>query len=106
MPDKVLLYGQDEDAAVFLLETALRGAGIAVQLFRVSDGEQALAFLRHSGAYAKVPRPGFDPPRSQSSQDDGSRSPFGNAEQWRIALHWRRGLYFAFVSGRPQDLCP
>lgn len=57
MPDKVLLYVEDEDAAVFLLETALREAGIAVQLFRVSDGEQALAFLRHSGAYAKAPRP-------------------------------------------------
>lgn len=57
MPDKVLLYVEDEDAAVFLLETALREAGISVQLFRVSDGEQALAFLRRSGAYAKAPRP-------------------------------------------------
>ena len=57
MPDKVLLYVEDEDAAVFLLEAALREAGLAVQLFRVSDGEQALAFLRRAGAYAKAPRP-------------------------------------------------
>jgi CheY-like chemotaxis protein len=57
MGERVLLYVEDEDAAVFLLETALREAGIQVQLYRVSDGEQALAFLRCSGAYAKAPRP-------------------------------------------------
>ncbi len=57
MSDKVLLYVEDEDAAVFLLETAIREAELAVQLFRVSDGEQALAFLQRSGAYAKAPRP-------------------------------------------------
>lgn len=57
MGESVLLYVEDEDAAVFLLETALREAGIRVQLYRVSDGEQALAFLRGSGAYEKAPRP-------------------------------------------------
>src|SRR5215469_15409106 len=57
MVGKVLLYVEDEDAAVFLLETALQEAGIQVQLYRVSDGEQALAFLRRSGAYSKAPRP-------------------------------------------------
>lgn len=57
MGDRVLLYVEDEDAAVFLLETALREAGIQVQLYRVSDGEQALAFLRGSGAYARAPKP-------------------------------------------------
>jgi CheY-like chemotaxis protein len=57
MGDRVLLYVEDEDAAVFLLETALREAGIQAQLYRVSDGEQALAFLRCSGAYAKAPKP-------------------------------------------------
>lgn len=51
------MYVEDEDAAVFLLETALKEAGIPVQLYRVSDGEQALAFLRCAGAYEKAPKP-------------------------------------------------
>jgi CheY-like chemotaxis protein len=57
MGERVLLYVEDEDAAVFLLETALKEAGIRLRLFRVADGEQALAFLHQSGAYEKVPRP-------------------------------------------------
>lgn len=57
MGERVLLYVEDEDAAVFLLETALKEAGIPVQLYRVSDGEQALAFLRCAGAYEKAPKP-------------------------------------------------
>lgn len=57
MDERVLLYVEDEDAAVFLLETALREAGIQLKLYRVSDGEQALAFLRGAGAYEKAPRP-------------------------------------------------
>jgi two-component system, chemotaxis family, response regulator Rcp1 len=57
LPENVLLYVEDEDAAVFLLETALKEAAIPAQLYRVSDGEQALAFLRKAGAYEKAPRP-------------------------------------------------
>lgn len=57
MTDPVLLYVEDEDAAAFLLETALEEAGIAVRLFRVADGEQALAFLHKSGPYTSAPRP-------------------------------------------------
>jgi CheY-like chemotaxis protein len=57
MGEKALLYVEDEDAAVFLLETALKEAGIKVELYRVSDGEQALAFLHRSGSYEKAPRP-------------------------------------------------
>lgn len=57
MGERVLLYVEDEDAAVFLLETALKEACIPVQLYRVSDGEQALAFLRCAGAYEKAPKP-------------------------------------------------
>ena len=55
--ENVLLYVEDEDAAVFLLETALKEADIPARLYRVSDGEQALAFLRKAGAYEKAPRP-------------------------------------------------
>jgi CheY-like chemotaxis protein len=57
MTDKVLLYVEDEKAAVFLLEAAIQEADLPVKLFHVSDGEQALAFLHRSGAYAKAPRP-------------------------------------------------
>ena len=57
MRERVLLYVEDEDAAVFLLETALKEAEMEVQLYRVSDGEQALAFLQRSGSYEKAPKP-------------------------------------------------
>jgi chemotaxis family two-component system response regulator Rcp1 len=57
MPKRVLLYVEDEDAAVFLLETALKEAHIQVDLYRVSDGEQAIAFLKHTPPYEWAPRP-------------------------------------------------
>lgn len=53
----VLLYVEDEDAAAFLLETALEEAGISVRLFRVADGEQALAFLHKRGVYGSAATP-------------------------------------------------
>jgi len=57
MNEHVLLYAEDEDAAVFLLEMALKEANIAITLHRVSDGEEALAFLHHNGAYVRAPKP-------------------------------------------------
>ena len=57
MNEHVLLYAEDEDAAVFLLEMALKEANIALTLHRVSDGEEALAFLHHHGAYLRAPKP-------------------------------------------------
>ena len=57
MGDHVLLYVEDEDAAVYLLKTALKEAKIHLDLHRVSDGEEALAFLNRSGPYQQVPRP-------------------------------------------------
>ena len=53
----VMLYVEDEDAAVFLLETALKEMKIDLELYRVSNGEDALAFLNRSGAYRDAPRP-------------------------------------------------
>jgi chemotaxis family two-component system response regulator Rcp1 len=55
--ENVLLYVEDEDAAVFLLETALKEASIPAQLWRVSNGEEALAFLRKIGVYERAPKP-------------------------------------------------
>jgi DNA-binding response OmpR family regulator len=57
MNQRVLLYVEDEDAAVFLLETAIKEAAIDVALYRVADGEEALAFLRKTGEYREMPRP-------------------------------------------------
>jgi CheY-like chemotaxis protein len=57
MSEHVLLYAEDEDAAVFLLEMALKEANITIMLHRVSDGEEALSFLHRSGAYARAPKP-------------------------------------------------
>lgn len=57
MNEQVLLYAEDEDAAVFLMEMALKEAKIAVTLHRVSDGEEALAFLHNHGAYERAPKP-------------------------------------------------
>ncbi|MDQ2945786.1 MAG: response regulator [Acidobacteriota bacterium] len=57
MSERTLLYVEDEDAAVFLLETALKEAGIVLRLCRVSDGEQALSFLQKLGSYQNAPTP-------------------------------------------------
>ena len=59
MNNRVLLYVEDEDSAVFLFETALKEANIKVDFYRVSDGDQALSFLQRLGAYEKAPRPGL-----------------------------------------------
>ncbi len=55
--NRILLYVEDEDAAVFLFETAVKEASIELQLYRVSDGEQAIAFLGQTGSYEGAPRP-------------------------------------------------
>lgn len=57
MTQPVLLYVEDEDAAVFLLETALKEAEIDVTLYRVADGDEALDFLKKEGQYRDMPRP-------------------------------------------------
>jgi two-component system, chemotaxis family, response regulator Rcp1 len=46
-----LLHVEDEDASACLFRTALDRAHIVVSVYRVSDGEQAMAFLNQSGMY-------------------------------------------------------
>jgi len=46
MGEKVVLYVEDEDAAWMLFESAVRTAELPVHLYRASDGEEALQFLR------------------------------------------------------------
>jgi CheY-like chemotaxis protein len=57
MADRVLLYVEDEEAAVFLFEMTLRDLGSDIQFHRVADGEQAISFLRKHGAYRGAPTP-------------------------------------------------
>jgi CheY-like chemotaxis protein len=57
VPVPMLLHVEDEDGAAFLFRNAVREAGIAAIVFRVSNGEEALAFLRRSGPYAQAERP-------------------------------------------------
>lgn len=52
-----MLYVEDDDGAYLLVEIALRQADSDVQLFRASDGEEALAFLRRSKPFEDTPRP-------------------------------------------------
>src|SRR6202044_3513639 len=52
-----LLHVEDEDGAAFLFRHAIREAGLTAVVFRVSNGEEALAFLRKSGPYAQAERP-------------------------------------------------
>jgi len=47
----------DADADAYLFRAALDQAGIGISVYRVSDGDQALAFLHKSGIYQKARRP-------------------------------------------------
>ena len=55
-PIEVLVV-EDNEADVHLTTTALRDARITNRVHVVADGEQAIAFLNHEGAYADAPRP-------------------------------------------------
>lgn len=57
MPDRLVLSVEDDDAAFHLLKIAFEEAQPAVRLMRVTDGEQALAFLHQRGRFHDVPRP-------------------------------------------------
>ena len=48
---------EDDDGSARLFKAALYEAGIDVSLYRVSDGEQALAFLHKAGVYRPARRP-------------------------------------------------
>jgi CheY-like chemotaxis protein len=52
-----LLHVEDEDGSAFLFRHAVREAGFSVVVFRVSNGEEALAFLHKSGPYTHAERP-------------------------------------------------
>jgi two-component system, chemotaxis family, response regulator Rcp1 len=56
MPIEVLLV-EDSPGDVRLTQEAFRDANRSVRLHVASDGVEAMAFLRHEGAYVNAPRP-------------------------------------------------
>jgi CheY-like chemotaxis protein len=58
LPLEILLV-EDNLGDIRLLQEAFKEAKSAVRLHVVQDGEQAMAFLRHQGAYGASPRPAF-----------------------------------------------
>jgi CheY-like chemotaxis protein len=52
MAKKILLYAEDEENDVLLLELGLRKAQLDVELKTVSDGQEALDYLSGSAPYA------------------------------------------------------
>ena len=51
------MHVEDDDSIAFLLRAALDEIGASISVYRVSDGEQALAFLHKSGAYREAVPP-------------------------------------------------
>jgi CheY-like chemotaxis protein len=57
MKGRRLLHVEDDDSIAFLLRAALDEIGASISVYRVSDGEQALAFLHRSGVYQQAAPP-------------------------------------------------
>jgi CheY-like chemotaxis protein len=52
-----VLHVEDDDSIAFLLRAAISEIGAPISVYRVSDGEQALAFLHQCGAYHEAAAP-------------------------------------------------
>jgi CheY-like chemotaxis protein len=57
MSARVILYVEDDDSAFHLAKIVLREEEPSIQLFRASDGEQALNMLHRLAPYQNAPRP-------------------------------------------------
>ena len=57
MSARAVLLVEDNEGDVRLTREALREAGDDVRLSAVTDGEQALAYLRREGGFSEAPRP-------------------------------------------------
>ena len=53
----VVLYVEDDDATAYLFQKALDEAGARLLLYRATDGDAGLAFLRRDGLYRDAPTP-------------------------------------------------
>lgn len=57
-PVEILLV-EDNPGDIRLIQEAFKEGGVSSRLNIARDGEQALAFLRQEGVFAKSPRPAF-----------------------------------------------
>ena len=57
MARRVLLYVEDDDAAFLAMQLTLQETQAQIELYRASDGEQALAFVRKNDSYEDAPTP-------------------------------------------------
>ncbi len=57
MANPVVLSIEDDDGTYYLLDTAFREIDPSIRFLRVSDGEEAIAFLNRSGQYRDAARP-------------------------------------------------
>jgi two-component system, chemotaxis family, response regulator Rcp1 len=57
VPEQVVLHVEDEDAVASLLQMLLNESWPPLRLFRVNDGEEALAFMHQTGDFVDAPRP-------------------------------------------------
>ncbi len=56
-PQATVLAVEDDDGAYYILQIAFKQVRQPFRLVRVSDGQDALAFLRQQGKYKDAPRP-------------------------------------------------
>jgi CheY-like chemotaxis protein len=57
MSKRIILYVEDDDAAYSLFRIVVGEVYLNLELHRACDGEQALSFLRKTGAHHDAPRP-------------------------------------------------
>jgi chemotaxis family two-component system response regulator Rcp1 len=94
------LHVEDDDATAYLFRAALDTAGVAVSVYRVCDGEHALAFLRKSGIYHDARTPELIVLDANLPKVDG----------WEVLEQWRRDasinripVVFFTTSSHPED---
>jgi CheY-like chemotaxis protein len=56
-PPCTVLYVEDDDATAHLFQKALAEENVRLRLFRVTNGQDGLAFLRREGTYVEAPTP-------------------------------------------------
>jgi CheY-like chemotaxis protein len=57
MGKRIILYVEDDDATYLLFRIVVGEVYVNLELHRACDGEQALDFLRRTGAHHDAPRP-------------------------------------------------
>ena len=57
MDDRVILAVEDSDAEFYVIRLALQQAGIAIQVCRAHDGDDAIEFLERTGPHKGAPIP-------------------------------------------------